>query len=120
MSRVAAEWSARSGGERGFSMGRFDPAYVAEQRVFLAWQEDSLLAFVTFHTAPTEWTLDLMRSIDNLANGVMHALIAYASDEAAASGISRFSLAAMPLSDPPRIAALLGRRPEAQGLRRFN
>ncbi len=116
MSKVARAWSRRSGGELGFSMGRFDPDYVRHQRCFLAWRQDQLIAFATFHTSDDDWCLDLMRSADHAADGTMHALLAAAIEDAASEGITRLSLAAMPLATPPRLS-----RPfcKGQGLRRF-
>lgn len=119
MQAVADEWARRSGGERGFSMGRFEPGYLDGQRVFLAWQGPRLVAFATFHVSAREWTLDLMRSADDIPNGVMHALVARAIRDAARCGIARLSLAAMPLDAPKGPIAPLARRPEAAGLRRF-
>lgn len=119
MARVAVEWAVRSGGERGFSMGRFDPDYLAGQRVFLAWHDRRLVAFLSFHTYEDEWTLDLVRSGNELPNGTMNALVVRAVEEAKELGVPRVSLAAMSLAYPPWLLARLARSREGAGLRRF-
>ena len=96
MGAVAEEWATDRGGERGFSMGRWDPDYVAGQRVFLARQDGRLVAFATFHDAPHEWTLDLMRTARDAPDGTMHTLVDAAIRRAAEEEIPRLSLAALP------------------------
>jgi len=112
MAALSAAWvSARGGGrggERGFSMGRYTPGYVAGQHCLLAWQEGRLVAFATFHAGRGEWTLDLMRSGTGLPDGTMQALIAEAIAQAAAAGVPRLSLAAVP-PDPVRLRGLPAR-----------
>ncbi len=119
MKAVARDWAARNGGERGFSMGRFDPAYVAGQRCFTAWRDGHLIAFATFHTADDEWCLDLMRSLPGVPDGTMHSLVHRALQEAKGEGVGSLSLAAMPLASPPPLLTRLSQRREAQGLRQF-
>lgn len=96
MSRVALEWSESHGGERGFTMGIYDPNYVRTQRCFLAYKDDTLVGFVSFSTVAREWTLDLMRHSRALPDGAMHALIAEAITTAAAENVPRLSLASVP------------------------
>lgn len=101
MDRVAAEWSQLRGGERGFSMGRFCPRYLKGQRVYLAFHNNALVAFASFHTGQHEWTLDLMRSTATAPDGTMQTLITTALADAARIGLARLSLAAAPLQNPP-------------------
>ena len=96
MAEVAAHWASAHGGERGFSMGRWCPQYVAGQRVFLAWHRGRLIAFLSLHDSPGEWTLDLLRSLPGSPDGTMHALLAAAIDAAREAGSPRLSLAAVP------------------------
>ncbi len=107
LSALAAAWAAHHGGaERGFSMGRFDPAYVARQQVWIARRGDRPVGFVTFHAGAAERTLDLVRIAPDAPDGTGHALVAAAIRSAAADGIPRLSLAGLP---HPRLAARLER-----------
>jgi len=115
MAGVAARWAKAHGGERGFSMGRWCPDYVAGQRVFLARHEGRVIAFVTLHESPGEWTLDLLRSLPDCPDGTMYALLTAAIDAARAAGIPRLSLAAVPCAQHRRKA----RHPPDGGLTRF-
>lgn len=119
MAHIAADWAERSGGERGFTMGRFSPQAVARQSCFLGRHDGKLVAFATFHATPDEWALDLMRSASTMPDGTMHLLIEAALAAAAAEGVPRLSLAAMPREKMPGwLARLPGCCPES-GLRRF-
>jgi phosphatidylglycerol lysyltransferase len=110
MAAVAEAWARSRDGERGFSMGRFAPDYVAAQRVYLARIGGLLVAFLTLHEGAAEWTLDLMRASPDAPDGAMHALLALAIAEAAAEGCPRLSLAALP---HPRTEALARYLPRA-------
>ncbi|MDP3339829.1 phosphatidylglycerol lysyltransferase domain-containing protein [Frigidibacter sp.] len=105
MAALSAAWVTTRGGERGFSMGRYTPAYVAGQHCVLAWQAGRLVAFASFHTTRGEWTLDLMRSGGGLPDGTMQALMAEAIARAAEAGVPRLSLAAVP-PDPAQLRGL--------------
>jgi phosphatidylglycerol lysyltransferase len=96
MTAVAADWTRLRGAERGFSMGRYDPAYVAGQRVYLARLGGRLVGFATFHVTPGEWALDLMRHGPDMPEGTMHALVAAALADAARLGVPRLSLSGLP------------------------
>ena len=109
MEAVSRDWVARSGGERGFSMGRLDPRLLRHQRVLLAWQGAALVAFASFHASASEWTLDLMRHTDGAPNGTMHRLVVEAIALARAEGAQRLSLAAIP--QPPILSRWRATRP---------
>ena len=96
LDRIAAEWAATHGGERGFSMGRYSRDYVARQRVYVAWRAGHPVAFASFHHTASEWTLDLMRHALNVPDGTMQSLVQAAIDDAARANIARLSLAAVP------------------------
>lgn len=104
MAALAEAWAKARGGERGFSMGRYAPGYVAGQHCVLAWQAGRLVAFASFHAGRREWVLDLMRSGAGLPDGTMQALVAEAIAQAARAGVPRLSLAAV----PPDAAGLRG------------
>ncbi|MFQ1701268.1 phosphatidylglycerol lysyltransferase domain-containing protein [Loktanella agnita] len=93
---IAAEWAIAHGGEYGFSMGRFAPDLIAQQRVFLIKQDNRIIGFISFHTSRAEWTLDLIRHVAGLPDGTMHAAIVAAISQARAEGVARLSLAAVP------------------------
>jgi phosphatidylglycerol lysyltransferase len=106
LDKIASEWSDLHRGERGFSIGRYSRPYVQAQRILIAQQDQMPIAFVTFHTCATEWTLDLMRHGSNLPDGTMHLLILHALQAAKAEGIVRLSLASVTdLPLPKRIMA---------------
>ncbi len=125
MARLSRAWARTHGGERGFSMGRFQADYVSCQRVFLAWQDDRLVAFITLHENRREWTLDLMRQDPQAPDGTMHLLLCAAINSAAAIFCPRLSLAALPLAETggaDRLAGLRARMTRlagGDGLRRF-
>lgn len=96
MDRVAEEWKTLRGGERGFSMGTYERAYITCQRVFLAYKDGKLVAFITLHETRNEMTLDLMRNTKDAPDGTIQMLIIAAIHAAAAYGCPRVSLAAVP------------------------
>ncbi len=119
-------WVAARGGERGFSMGVFDPATLPWSRLFLAHVSGRLVGFLTLHVGAQEQTLDLMRQLSDAPDGTMHLLVHSAIDCAAREGCRRFSLAAVPLGRQTHEAALfralragLDRIGGATGLRQF-
>jgi phosphatidylglycerol lysyltransferase len=94
LSAIAQEWVSAHGGERGHSMGRYCPHYLSHQRVFAAFDDDTPIAFVSFHVGPV-WTLDLMRHKNAVPKGVMHALVRTAIAQARKSGVENLSLASV-------------------------
>ena len=98
LSHIAKDWSAAHGGERGFSMGRYDSSYLAGQRVYVASIGNKPIALASFHAGKTEWTLDLMRQTFGAPDGTMQALIVRAIADAASVNLPRLSLAAVPLA----------------------
>ncbi|RPE71324.1 phosphatidylglycerol lysyltransferase [Pacificibacter maritimus] len=125
MDHVAKEWRSLRGGERGFSMGTYDRDYITCQRVFLAYQDDVLVAFITLHETRTEMTLDLMRNTQQAPDGTIQMLIVAAIEAAAAYGCPRLSLAAVPWAgkDSNYIISTIRKKflqkSGAQGLKQF-
>ncbi len=116
MAALSARWAAERGGERGFSMGRHCPRYLAGQRVYLAHVGGRLVSFASFHNGLHEWTLDLMRQDSDTPDGTMQALILAALTDAAALGLRRLSLAAVPEDAfTPRAYPLLSRLAQVEG-----
>ena len=96
MAEVDALWTQQHGAARGTTMGQFEPSYVAIQVTFLAWLDDRLIGYMTFHRAADEWCLDLVRQIPGAPDGTGHALVRAAIEAAREVGVSRLSLAAVP------------------------
>ncbi|WP_424970473.1 phosphatidylglycerol lysyltransferase domain-containing protein [Dinoroseobacter sp. S76] len=127
MAALSVDWAARNGGERGFSMSRFEDAPLSAQRIFTARQDGTLVAFVTFNTTRRGWALDLVRSAREIPDGTTHRLVLEAIETAKREGCDRFSLAAVPLRLAPdapdgriaRFASSLLRRANAPGLCQF-
>ncbi len=97
---IAAAWANRMGGELGFSMGRFDLAYIRTQTCLVAKQRGAIIGFATFHSCQAEWVLDLMRQAANVPDGTMHALVHAAIGMAKNQRVPRFSLAALQSHHP--------------------
>lgn len=121
LTRVDAAWCATQGPARGFTMGRYAPAYVARQRTLAASLDGRICAFVTFHRSRGEWVLDLVRH-DDAPDGTIHALICHALAAARADGCPRLSLAAVPCPPPflpARLQEACARRMGTAGLAQF-
>ncbi|WP_181418548.1 DUF2156 domain-containing protein [Pseudoroseicyclus aestuarii] len=108
MTALAAGWAARHGGERGFSIGRFEPRLLYRQEVFLARREGRLIGFASFHASASGWTLDLMRQAPGAPGGTMALLVAAGIAEAGRTGAPRLSLDAVP-NLPPLLQRALAR-----------
>ena len=124
MRQIAKAWASDRAGGRGFSMGRFDAAYVGKQRVFLAYRDDRLIGFVTFHENWRELSLDLMCYTADAPAGTSHLLIHTAIEVAKGSDNKQVSLAAVPcitdrLRGPGLVKRWLAAKAGADGLRRF-
>ncbi len=126
MDSVARAWAQQRGGERGFSMGLWDPATLPWAKTFLARRDGKLIAFLTLHANQREWTLDLMRQSADAPDGTMHLLLTEAIRAAADAGVARLSLAAVPLGAQPdepggfhRLRRQIDRLSGAEGLRQF-
>ena len=96
MRRIAHAWEDAHGVARGFSMGRFEEGYVAEQKVLLACTDKGCVGFITLHRSAREWCLDLMRVLPDAPDGTMHALVNRAIELAREDDIPCLSLAAVP------------------------
>ncbi len=97
MSRIADSWARVRGGERGFSMGTFDPALLPFARIFLIWQNSRLVGFITLHENQCEQVLDLIRVAPDAPDGALHLALDHAIRTAGAAGCPRLSLAAVPI-----------------------
>lgn len=94
---ISAEWlHGRAGGEKGFCMGRFDPAALPEVWLSVAWDRAAsrVEAFCTWTPvwARRGWALDLMRRRRGAPNGVMELLVARMVEHARGRGDELVSL----------------------------
>jgi phosphatidylglycerol lysyltransferase len=97
MEEVAAVWCGAHGRERGFSMGRWERTYAANQRVITARSDDGrLIAFVTFQAGQSNWVLDLVRFRPGVPDGTIYAMITHALEMARWLEVREVSLAAVP------------------------
>lgn len=126
MAAVSREWEDSHGGARGLSMGQFEENYVARQAVFLAYLDDRLVGFVSFHKASHEWCLDLMRATAEAPDGTMHILVQQVIEVAKENDVPCVSLAAAPagaLSDhsrlEKRLRSIFFAKAGGPGLRQF-
>ncbi|WP_424943006.1 phosphatidylglycerol lysyltransferase domain-containing protein [Aliiroseovarius crassostreae] len=126
MDQIARTWCRTRGGERGFSMGTWQPETLPHAQVFLAHQNDQLVGFATFHKNTQEQVLDLMRLTNTAPDGTMQMLVTAAIEDAAKSGCARLSLAAVPLGKQAHEPALFHKLRDtldqisgAAGLRQF-
>ena len=85
--------------EKGFSLGRFDPAYLAAFHTAVVRREGRILAFGNVWTAGrTELAIDLMRFDRSAPRGVMDYLIFMLMFWGQQNGYSRFNLGVAPFS----------------------
>jgi phosphatidylglycerol lysyltransferase len=132
---VSDAWLAHhSGDEKSFSLGHFDPAYVAEFPVAVARVGGRVVAFATLWTTAQKsaFSIDLMRYADDAPKDVMDFLFVELIAWGAAQGYQAFDFGMAPLAgleDRPlapimsRVGRLLFERGEDiynfQGVRRF-
>jgi phosphatidylglycerol lysyltransferase len=135
MRGVSDAWlSAKSAGEKGFSVGYFDATYLAHFPVALVRSGGRIVAFANVWTTTTrdELSVDLMRYLDGAPKGVMDYLFVELMLWGRAQGYQWFNLGMAPLAGLEqrplapawhRLASLLYRYGENfynfEGLRRY-
>lgn len=98
---VSDAWLAAKGGhEKRFSLGRFDPAYLARFDCALICQGDRIVAFANLWGTRdrAEASLDLMRHLPDAPYGTMDYLFVRLLQWTRDQGYSRFNLGLAPLS----------------------
>lgn len=97
---ISDDWlSAKSTREKGFSLGRFDPDYLARFPHALVYVGDRLVAFANIWTGSgIELSVDLMRYASDAPHGVMEYLFIEMMLWGRAHGYARMSLGMAPLS----------------------
>jgi len=106
MKEISAEWlSQKQGGEKGFCMGRFDPARLDEHLLAVAWNPvnrrvEAFCAFVPVW-ARRGWVIDLMRRHQDAPTATMEFLVVKTLDRVRARGDAFISLALSALAKVP-------------------
>ncbi|MBX3482726.1 bifunctional lysylphosphatidylglycerol flippase/synthetase MprF [Phenylobacterium sp.] len=97
---ISEAWLLAHGGtEKGFSLGRFDPAVLRHDPVALVRHEGRIVAFANVWTGGrVEASVDLMRHVPSHAGGVMDFLFIELMRWARAEGYQRFNLGLAPLA----------------------
>ena len=98
---VSDEWLAAKGaGEKAFSVGRFDPEYLARFPVAVVRWQNRIVAFANLWATEdrNELSVDLMRHVVAMPNGTMDFLFTELMLWGRAEGYRWFSLGLAPLS----------------------
>ncbi|MGE3143359.1 MAG: phosphatidylglycerol lysyltransferase domain-containing protein [Hyphomonadaceae bacterium] len=98
---ISDAWLAKQGGgEKQFSMGRFDPAYLSAAPLALVRQGDRIVAFANIwrDAEGAEIAVDLMRSAPDAPAGAMDYLFLKLFEWARAQGIGAVDLGMAPLA----------------------
>ena len=101
LQRVSDAWLARKhGAEKRFSLGRFDPDYLAHFDCAVLRLEGRIVAFANIWETPNreEMSVDLMRHLPDTPYGAMDLLFVRLLQYGAAQGFERFNLGLAPLS----------------------
>ncbi len=97
---ISDAWLLEHGGrEKGFSLGRFDPAILAADPIALVRLEGRVVGFANIWTGGREEaSIDLMRHLPDASHGVMDFLFVELFLWAKAEGFQWFNLGMAPLS----------------------
>lgn len=98
---ISDDWlQQQQGREKGFSVGRFDPAYLSQLPVALVRQQGRLVAFANLQVTACkeEASIDLMRHRPDAPAGTMDFLFARIMLHLQAEGYQRFGLGMSPLA----------------------
>lgn len=101
LKRISDEWlSSKHAREKGFSLGRFDEAYLQNFRLAIVREGDAIVAFANIFETETknEVTIDLMRHSAGSPPSTMDFLFVALLLELKAEGFQRFSLGMAPLT----------------------
>jgi phosphatidylglycerol lysyltransferase len=99
--RVSDDWlQSRSAAEKGFSLGSFDPDYLARFPVAIIERGDEIQAFANLWQGAQleEISMDLMRYRQDAPKGVMEALICHLLVWSQQAGYHYFALGMAPMS----------------------
>lgn len=108
LARVSRAWlSTRGMGEKGFSLGAFDPAWLAQQRIAVLRASGRVVAFVSLVATDLrdEVQVDLMRRLNDIPPAAMEFLFLRLMQEMQTEGFRWFGLGMAPLSGLSRSEA---------------
>ncbi|TWU56353.1 bifunctional lysylphosphatidylglycerol flippase/synthetase MprF [Rubripirellula reticaptiva] len=111
---ISDEWLAdKPAGEKGFSLGFFNEAYLARYDIAVVTQSDQPIAFANVLRGANkqELSIDLMRYVEDAPHGVMEYLFLELMLYGSVEGYQYFSLGMAPLSgvDAHRLGSLWNR-----------
>jgi len=111
---VSDEWLAHhAGGEKTFSLGGFDPAYVSEFPLAIVRAEGRIVAFATLWTTGqgSTFSMDLMRYADDAPKNVMDFLFVELMRWGQEQGYQAFEFGMAPLAglEERRLAPMMSR-----------
>jgi phosphatidylglycerol lysyltransferase len=114
LQRVSDEWLAHhAGGEKSFSLGGFEPHYVAEFPLAVVRAEGRVVAFATLWTtgAGSSFSMDLMRYADDAPKNVMDFLFVELMRWGQEQGYQSFEFGMAPLAglEERRLAPIMSR-----------
>ncbi len=101
LTEVSSAWlGAHKAAEKGFSLGRFSPEYMARWDCAIARREGRIIAFANIWRSggKAEYSIDLMRYRPEAPNGVMDFLFTHLILAARAEGYCWFDLGMAPLT----------------------
>jgi phosphatidylglycerol lysyltransferase len=101
LAQVSQAWlGGKTGREKGFSVGRFDPAYLAHFPIALVRRQGRVLAFANILRPGSgrRVSIDLMRYLPEEASGMMEFLFIELLEYYRDKGAQEFSLGMAPLS----------------------
>lgn len=101
LAAISREWlGEKSGAEKGFSLGSFDPDYVSRCPVAVIERHGVIVAFANLWTTGTDrqLSIDLMRHVRDVPNGTMDFLFISLFLWGREHGYAQFSLGMAPLT----------------------
>jgi phosphatidylglycerol lysyltransferase len=99
---VSDAWQKHQGtGERGFSLRRYDPAYLRHFPLALVHHDGELVAFANLWTGAdrAELSVDLLRHLPDTPDGLLDYLFAESLAWGAAQGFRSFNIGLTPLAE---------------------
>jgi len=98
---ISDAWlGGKTGREKGFSVGRFDPDYLAQFEISVVRKDDRIVAFANILASMggAHLAVDLMRYLPEEASGLMEYMFLSLIEHYKAKGALEFSLGTAPLS----------------------